>query len=579
MECQNNNNSNKKDFLFKRIFNINYLRCNIFDSVKSIHSILGKKSYCWQKLPDFPNLLLKYRYYEEFVEHLNYQIDLYNCGKIIFELPPLSYNEYSFGDKFDDYQTDRQRREEEENEERRKKRLKYKQYIKALENVLVWFAGNGQLDRVKFIIRNYQFYIDKICKEKSVEAACKYGHLEILMYFNRLPDWREYFKNAIDISAEFGHLECVKYLFKHNHHVHCAMDKASGHGYLDIVKFIHYASIGPYTGNSVYDYSDSSKRAGCSTMAINKAAMNGHLDVVEFLCENRSEGCGEEAINWAATVGNLSVVKYLHYKIGAPCFYEALDMAATNGYLGLVKFLHYNRTEGCSTSAIDGAARNGHLEILKFLHFNRTEGCTTGAFDNAARNGHLDILKFLHEYRDEGCSVMAANGAAFEGHLDVIEHLHIWNVEFTIGAMTNAAVNGHVGIVKFLHENRNEGCQQSTLADSARKGHLEVVKFIHYNRSECWTGNALEGAIECSKFEVAEFLHSKRIEGVTNSFITKVLKDGDLCKLKFIVENINKKQQVLDVYQTLEHQQKYDYQNIDNYIQKIHCIYLYTNLD
>ena len=46
------------------------------------------------------------------------------------------------------------------------------------------------------------------------------------------------------------------------------------------------------------------------------------------------------------------------------------------GHLEVVKWLHENRTEGCSKCAMDWAAKNGHLDVVKFLHENRTEGCS-----------------------------------------------------------------------------------------------------------------------------------------------------------------------------------------------------------
>ena len=44
---------------------------------------------------------------------------------------------------------------------------------------------------------------------------------------------------------------------------------------------------------------------------INKAARNGHLDVVIWLDENRDEGCSKKTMYWAAKNGHLDVVNYL----------------------------------------------------------------------------------------------------------------------------------------------------------------------------------------------------------------------------------------------------------------------------
>ena len=82
------------------------------------------------------------------------------------------------------------------------------------------------------------------------------------------------------------------------------------------------------------------------------------------------------------------------------------NWAAGHGHLDVVKFLHENRTEGCTTWAMNSAAEDGHLEIVKFLHENRTEGCTENATDFAEMNGHLEIVKWLHENRTEGFEII-----------------------------------------------------------------------------------------------------------------------------------------------------------------------------
>ncbi|CAM9826875.1 unnamed protein product [Laminaria digitata] len=66
-----------------------------------------------------------------------------------------------------------------------------------------------------------------------------------------------------------------------------------------------------------------------------------------------------------------------------------MNGAAYNGHLEVVKWLHENRTEGCTTSAMDVSAMHGHLEVVQWLAANRPEGCTTKAMDWAAMEGKL----------------------------------------------------------------------------------------------------------------------------------------------------------------------------------------------
>ena len=45
--------------------------------------------------------------------------------------------------------------------------------------------------------------------------------------------------------------------------------------------------------------------------------------------------------------------------------------------------------------------------------------------DYAVYNGHLDVIKWLYENRTEGCTYQAMNWAVESGHLDVVEWLRI----------------------------------------------------------------------------------------------------------------------------------------------------------
>eukprot|EP00122_Pirum_gemmata_P011794 Pgem_evm1s10932 len=92
---------------------------------------------------------------------------------------------------------------------------------------------------------------------------------------------------------------------------------------------------------------------------------------------------------------------------------------------------------------------------------------TYRAMDFAARKGHLDVVKFLHESRNEG---------------------------MTMDAMDYAAQNGHLAIIKFLHFNRSEGCTKYCLDSAARSGRLEIVKFLDQNRKEGCTTFAMDQA-------------------------------------------------------------------------------------
>lgn len=111
--------------------------------------------------------------------------------------------------------------------------------------------------------------------------------------------------------------------------------------------------------------------------------------------------------------------------------------------------------------SIDGylvAARNGDLNTIKELRSKSSQSLDVpDAMDLAASNGHLEVVKYLHENK-QSCSKKAIDEAASSGHLDVI---------------------------KFLHENRTEGCTTQAIVNAIEHQQEETAKFLNENFIEC----------------------------------------------------------------------------------------------
>ncbi|KAF0718294.1 Aste57867_1777 [Aphanomyces stellatus] len=166
-----------------------------------------------------------------------------------------------------------------------------------------------------------------------------------------------------------------------------------------------------------------------------------------------------DAMDCAAANGNLEIIQVLHSHRSEDCTTFAMNYAAARGHLGVVQYLHQHRAEVCTTNAIDRAASNGHMKVVQFLHQHRSEGCTTNAMVDAANNGHLKIVQFLHEHRTEGCTIDAIDYTAFQGNLEVVQYLHQNDAEgCTKNAMDYAALRGHLEVLQRLNANRTEGC-------------------------------------------------------------------------------------------------------------------------
>ncbi|KDO30260.1 hypothetical protein SPRG_19809 [Saprolegnia parasitica CBS 223.65] len=150
---------------------------------------------------------------------------------------------------------------------------------------------------------------------------------------------------------------------------------------------------------------------------------------------------------------------------------------------------------------VDGS----RLDLVRWLLDHDCKISST-AMDMAAWSGAMDILRFLHDERHEGCSTMALDMAASNGDLDMVTFLHTHRREgCTMAAMSRAAANGHLDVVRFLHDKRKEGCSVHAIDSAVFGGHLDVVAFLLAHRSEGFTDDAMAW---CYSNVMRELLHA-----------------------------------------------------------------------
>ncbi|EGG18700.1 hypothetical protein DFA_04196 [Cavenderia fasciculata] len=178
------------------------------------------------------------------------------------------------------------------------------------------------------------------------------------------------------------------------------------------------------------DYNPQNELEECHQDLFYNVASRGHRDILELLLQrypNISMNGDPRAMHIASANGHLSTIQLLSSSVeGIECTTDCMDEAASNGHLNVVMYLDQTRSEGCSHNAINWASRNGHFDIVKYLSSHRTEGCTSVAMDRAAENGHFNILEYLHLNRSEGGSTSKAmDSAASNGHYEIVEWLNL----------------------------------------------------------------------------------------------------------------------------------------------------------
>ncbi|EGG18578.1 hypothetical protein DFA_04072 [Cavenderia fasciculata] len=346
-------------------------------------------------------------------------------------------------------------------------------------------------EKDKVLFKRRLYIISKYCSHPNATLDTLNHLLEWSPDYDPQNREEKYCQELAEKVAGAGHRDIMELLITRYPEINPngAVDAAAVNGHLSTLELINNASCNVYTMDVV--------------------AKNGHLDVIKFLHENRSEGCTLNAMNDAASNGHLDIIKFLHFNRTEGCSTHAMIFASYKGDYDIVEWLHFNRSEGCSTTAMDNAARNGHFKILKFLHDHRTEGCTTEAMDNSAS---LEITQFLHNNRSEGCTHKAMDNAAARGRLDMVEWLHYNRTEgCTYKAMQEAIKYGHFDIIKFLYQNRTEGLFSRAFDDIALyktpEETLEILTFVNENLNVECTSFYLIYAIQANRLDIVQYLH------------------------------------------------------------------------
>lgn len=141
------------------------------------------------------------------------------------------------------------------------------------------------------------------------------------------------------------------------------------------------------------------------------------MTMLRFLCDARPGWVFPElAIDSVAGRGELEKVKFLTQR-GHPCSFRAFDYAAAGGHLEVVKWLHENRTEGCSTEAFEFACLKHHPEVAQWLVLHRPEMCTVEGLEDAAATGQLSLVKWLRQVAKMDFG-NAKKAAKYNGHFD-----------------------------------------------------------------------------------------------------------------------------------------------------------------
>ena len=160
--------------------------------------------------------------------------------------------------------------------------------------------------------------------------------------------------------------------------------------------------------------------------------------------------------------------------------YFCIKVARTNK-LELLKWIREEKKCRWDRRTINATATQGNLEMIKYCVANECP-IVTWACSDAAENGHLECLKYLHEEAKAPWGSHTAEWAAQNGHLHILEYLVERKYDqFDVSACWFAAMCGHFDCLKYLHETAKEPWDEEAVREAHKYNETECVQYLLEN--------------------------------------------------------------------------------------------------
>ncbi|OQS02341.1 hypothetical protein THRCLA_05275 [Thraustotheca clavata] len=388
-------------------------------------------------------------------------------------------------------------------------------------------ATNGHLEAVKFLNENR----NEGCTKKALQGAVRTGYAKVVEYLMRHRE-EEYTPVVIFNAAYYG-IRCHRVVSENDYigvlqclNDHCC-DNIDDTVIIPAIRAAPLPALQFVVQNKIY---------GITQIIFDEVIETGDKDAIRYAIEAIlthndkpiSLLDNDEEVNLWTPLDNADYLARSVWENNEWSHSEAMDIAAALGDFDTVKLLHQAGISCCTVDAMNKAAGIGRLDIVIWLHTHRTEGCTNDAMTYAVAGGHIDIVKWLHEVRGLNCTKNGLSTAACDGILvcmnfgDVIVCMpgNSRPIAVLCGiAVDRAASNGHISIVKLLHD---FPATTDAMDRAAWNGHLDMIKYLHVHRAEGCTAEAYNHAVKTNRLDILEFL-------VTNKCFHGVIDFEKLC--------------------------------------------------
>ncbi|KAJ3327418.1 hypothetical protein HDU76_011841 [Blyttiomyces sp. JEL0837] len=253
------------------------------------------------------------------------------------------------------------------------------------------------------------------------------------------------------------------------------------------------------------------------------------LDVWEWLLDTFCDQ-GFELCQWSPIASDINSARRIVSKLGF-INYKILRMNAYHSSLEVFAYLwqHRSQPDPLAFLGITYAPEIHFLEVnvaiwrlIDLTHVQMFRFCSADVYRRAHANGKESIRRYY-------------------GNVELLQAIHevckCPGLRFSPGDMGFAVSVENMKALKFLHENRLEGCSQGAFLNCAGKGKLEFVKFLFDNRrGDCNLKTGLDLAVRAGHLDVVKYLVGKGEEVSLSSF-NGCLKNGHIHTVKYLCED------------------------------------------
>ncbi|KAJ3108772.1 hypothetical protein HDU97_000172 [Phlyctochytrium planicorne] len=358
-----------------------------------------------------------------------------------------------------------------------------------------------------------------------------------------------------EIAIEFGNVDAIDYLWEQTEAVLAwsglvAMEKAARNGHLEVLKYLH-AKRGIRFSQLMLEAAAGSGQLEVLQYLSNycdmtrecllQASRKGHLPSIEFVL-SRKNNWGRRTCMLAiknALAANYDAVETLIKRFRWGSYYkaEAKVRAISTGVSDMMIYYRGIRHLGRQRTTMSEALKTGDARIARLLHSKKACYSPESA-EHAASKGHLSIIKFLfkHSNLPEVCYDRCIQEAIVAGHDEVTDYLCRKRGEPTL-RLYKIVECGNLKRILYAHERcRLEG-SYLTMDKVAQMGLLDVLQFLHENRKEGCTKDAMTLAAGKGHLDVVKWLHQNRKEGCRSQAMDMAACNGHLNVVIWLHEN------------------------------------------